>query len=396
MTNISKVIAARKRGLGIGVLLLVPVQAFGQCSNASTTHLAVKNVYRAAGNLVRGLAGTQTVGDYWWTWDAYVQATETLNGIQIHSGSDQRSYGEIAVLEWNDYPSLVGVGTYALPPSTHRASSTCGGSTSFTGIERSLYVQRPTISTNPGGPQVAGIWWFNGPTDSSGGDAANGFYNQVNFYADPRYPNPEQLPIWIVETTGPQKLSLSCSACNTTLATSTYHSATPNDIMVRVVVGGIGGLSSDPYYFTVNYPVRVNSRGEQTSGLGDGYETRFSYETKDITNQNMPQVAMNERFMNQGDAVSNNWRDFVDRGFPHFTIQPGNIWIDKVSMFSVAGEPPLDPGLVPQDPTVVQYADQEWRVGSATVGQGVHLLTTAIKRRLGYATHDPRTYVPAP
>ncbi len=178
------------------------------------------------------------------------------------------------------------------------------------------------------------------------------------------------------------------------------RSSSVGDIQVKVIVGGLGGLSSDPFTFTVNYPKQVVDRGERTDPLGDGYETRFSFQTKDINGTILPRIAMNERFNSQSDPTPNNWPSFVNAGFPFPPLAPGNVWIDKVSMFSSSAQPSPDPTLEidPPDFTVVQRAFQEWRVGSAThtSPSGVYLLQTDLKRRRGLATNDPVTFITVP
>jgi hypothetical protein len=238
---------------------------------------------------------------------------------------------------------------------------------------------------------VIGIWWLGG-----GADPNNGFWNIVDFHAIPNYPNPEVSPVWVV-TQSPTKISLSCSACDVTRATSVAHSTSINDIQVKVVVGGSGGLASDPVLFTVNYPKEIRDRGELTVGLHDGYETRFSYQTLDIAGLpfHVP-VAMNEKFVNVEDPISNNWPDFQNRGFGIYTIHSGNIWKDNVSMFTPPGGPTLNPPLISQDGTVVQQADQQWRVGTTAIGGGIYLLKADLKRRKGFATNDPLTFIPVP
>jgi hypothetical protein len=189
------------------------------------------------------------------------------------------------------------------------------------------------------------------------------------------------------------------------IATGVKRSDSIGDIQVRVTVGGVGGLSSDPTPFTVNYPKVINDLGEQTvpstGGTGPGYETRFSYQTRDLGNWVVPRIAINEKFLNPQNPVSNNWAPFMSQGFPFPVMQATNIWFDKVSMFPSIQTPTLNPALVlpplAPDDTVVQQAEQQWRVGSSMVGQGVYLIQIdELKRRKSRATNDTLNHIAVP
>lgn len=379
-----------------------------QCANSTTAHLAVLNLSREAGNSVLALAGTQTVGDYWERWDSYVQATEYRNYQVVRSGNHQVGYGGIASLEWHDAPSSIGTGTYALY-SYHRAESECGDATDRS-RDTSLIVSRPSV-TKPLGLE-SGIWWLGGASSGNfnGADPDNGFFNTGTFTGNSNCGGSDvcDQPTWVV-TAGSDKLSLSCTNCTVTTATSLKHSQTVNDIQIRFFVGGANGLGSDPVYYTVNYPKEIvyqaysSTFPNLTVPFNDGYVTTLPYKTLDMSGYALPRIAYNEVFSGEQRTQGTNWPSFVSKSFPFPPMVGGTVWQDRVSMWTTGGTLTPTPIDNPNDSNAssfVQSVTQKWYVAccpnSTTTGFGVYLQYGTLQRNRGYAEIQNITPVPVP
>ncbi len=371
--------------LSVAVWLASSRGALGQCSDSTTVHYAIHHLTREASNSVDSLAGTQTVGDYWEYWASYVQSNEAVNSTPINSSSQQVGDGQVASLEWHNAPSSSGTGLYTTS-NTHVATSECGDYTSY-GSSDSLPVQPPTITG------ASGAWFLGG-----GSDPNNGYYNQAALTANSNCGPSDtcnDTPVWTVTQTG-SKVSLNCSVCYDQTITAEAPSNAQGDVTFTI---SIGGLTSSPFAFTVNSPGSLDSAGPPYDiPYEDGWFTALYYNTLDEFGNRMPSVALNEEFSTPancpGGAVSyfcpdqsNNWQKPSAYGLAGYNQQ--GYWYDQIYVYGWSGWAPAYSG--PQKPlssSTVDHSVQTWRVGSATVGQGVEVQYDTFQRYVDHGRHN--------
>jgi hypothetical protein len=359
-----------------------------QCSDGSTTTTNEYSVpSRDADNDVWTYAQSFMTGAYAQTWTTYVSATATHNSSQTHSGNSTGNAGALAQVSWHDAPSSVGSGTYAIA-SHHSFQSTCGNSSQYN-YSFSLNVTPPTISGLSGG-------WLFGSVD----DPDNGYYKAVALSVSHNCTASDSpgdvascssTPYWTAPVNG-SKITFSCTSCSNTNATSVQPSGTCGDISIRA---NVGGLLSTSFPFTVNTMRSWTNRGYVDSNFGAGYRTRYSYQLTDVCSNYMPRVVTNETFGSKVDlwaaghqGIQDTWTALQSGGFAHPDgFWPSGITYDYLvaSYTASQGTPatvhPGDPGA---DAPVMSQT-QTWRVGSATVGEGISAQSATMVNYLGHA-----------
>ena len=363
-------------------LLMVEAPLYSQCSGPTTLHLGVADLTRQSSNSVKALAGTQTIGDYWWTWDAYVASTEKVDAAVIHTGSDLVGTGEIASLQWIDAPSVEGVGTWRID-NFHDAASTCGDYTDYTTF-RTLEVLRPERPdySSSGGPIT-----YLGP-----GNSADGPYKASSGLVPGATNGATGTPVWIYLESGTTSgyAHLSCTSCSAT--TITADNASDNCLVYNVQVKtSYGGLESDPMYIFIERPDQTTFEMRSDNPYFGGYLSQLVYKTYVMCGQQMNDYHINETFGSTSDVISNNWPGFTDFPADHIT---SGAWLDAIS--AVDSDPgcggtctpsPISP-LSPLGSTKVERALQTWRVGSTTNGSGIAVQVNYAERFLDHGDHQ--------
>jgi hypothetical protein len=264
-------------------------------------------------------------------------------------------------------------------------TGTCGGQTSDLDpdFSDSIQILRPVV----GGQ--SGIWWLG----SGGVDPDNGYYNQslLTVLTNSGCPNCTAVPGWTV-TGNAAKIALSCLSCASTTATSQGFSANVADITIRA---NISGFQSDPFYMTVSSPSYLVATQPYRYDVpyNDGWETRMFYTTRDVFNNALPSIAINEMFdipwqddYFNSTGVHNNWLPPTAGVLESY---PGTLWYDKLSESGCAACTP--PNRNPIDFNLglvrVQSTGQKWYVGSRVFGVGIHVQDNIHDRFTDHGDH---------
>jgi len=275
--------------------LLLPNPAAAQlCADNSTTIYWVNHLWRTASNNVDALAGTQIVGDYWYTWAATISSTEQVSSTTIHTGSASVGYGgnntivaggTAAGLQWDDPPSTRGAGAYSLS-NYHQAYSECGGGVLTQVTYDSLSVNQPTIGGTPITTQTPYALYNLGsgtadPIYTSNGSENYSYNQSVVLTAQTNCGVSDtcnDTPQWTISSPA-STLNLSTSSgSQTTLRVGPSMGNCQYDTPVSF---SIGGFSSSTLTFAVNSPTALNRTLSFTSAIPFGYQTGIQYELLD-------------------------------------------------------------------------------------------------------------------
>lgn len=217
------------------------------------------------------LAGTQIVGDYWYTWAGSISSTEQVGSTTIHTGYAGVGYGgnngfiadgTAAGLQWDDSPSTSGAGAYGLSNS-HVAWSQCSDYYPYSTSD-SLTVNKPTMT---GYDAV----WFLGATGQSQSGYANITYETAHTNCGAS-DTCTDTPSWTA-TGNTSEISFLCNPCAVQTVGGVARSNTFHDIQLVV---SIGGFSSDPLPFTVYAPYELTCCNmTSNSAFFDGFETQL-------------------------------------------------------------------------------------------------------------------------
>ena len=239
--------------------------------DGSTTIYWVNHLWRTASNNVDALAGTQIVGDYWYTWAGSISSTEQVGSTTIHTGYAGVGYGgnngfiadgTAAGLQWDDSPSTSGAGAYGLSNS-HVAWSQCSDYYPYSTSD-SLTVNKPTMT---GYDAV----WFLGATGQSQSGYANITYETAHTNCGAS-DTCTDTPSWTA-TGNTSEISFLCNPCAVQTVGGVARSNTFHDIQLVV---SIGGFSSDPLPFTVYAPYELTCCNmTSNSAFFDGFETQL-------------------------------------------------------------------------------------------------------------------------
>jgi hypothetical protein len=121
-----------------------------------------------------------------------------------------------------------------------------------------------------------------------------------------------------------------------------------------------------------------------TAGRPSGYQTRESYQVFDDTGHVMSGYTVNEKFTTGKIADSpSNWPQAVQG----VLAVSGNTFDDLMAAEGTGSPNPQSPQ-TPLGTTKVMHWTQEWRVGSATVGQGTKVQTDRQQFYLDHAAHE--------
>ena len=360
-----------------------------QCQDSTTMWGYTAEIDRVGSNSVVASAGSETFGDYWYDWAAYVQSTEYVNSTVLHTGEQQAGYGGQALIQWTDAPSSAGTGTYS-NSNTHVWQSSCGDYGSLPSSS-SLAVSPPARPDYASGQPTA--LWYLGP-----GVTSDGNYSAQTVFT-PGNPNGATgTPTWVIAN-GSDKLSLSCTNCTNPTATAIKQSGGCQSYDVQVNTS-YDGLVSDPFYLFVNRPWNTVATNDPVGGtwvyslaMGNGYETHVNYQISGLCALDPPMSGYDVNEQLTGGLVpdypGDNWFSFPAGA----TYVGGTSWFDKISISDV-GSAPGDPAYcgdgvlcVPQftNPgqgphTLVDHIPQTWFVGSGTSGSGARVQYDTLQR----------------
>lgn len=371
---------------GFGFALVIPATLPAQCTGPTTVHLAVHHLTRESSNSIDALAGTQTVGDYWETWDSWASSVERVGGVVLHTGSNgPNDYGDIAAVEWHSAPSEVGPGTFSTS-NEHKATSMCGNSTSYSSND-TLNVQQPTIS---------GIWgdggiWYLGPNTPDAVLAQNGsYYYQLFSLTFNHNCGPldtcNDTPQWSLDSSGNKATLSSYTGTAVTLHTADYGICQYD----TGVSASIGGFQSPEYAVRVNSPEAVVSQSYldetvQWPGQPTGYESHVHWAVGDAcTPENhIPGLPIYETFgMFSNPGVIRGWPDPPATSSSQFNY-PSNetVFYDAIGAMGSGNDPV--PTFTSSGPpfsynTVLKYGLQSWFVGSTNQNSGAQVFSGTI------------------
>jgi hypothetical protein len=261
-------------------VLLLPMSAFGQCTDSTTTLWHNGNVIRSASNQVWSWAQSYVTGDYAATWSVTVSATTAHNGTQTHTGQASASSGATATVQWYDTPSSVGSGTYT-EAETHTFSNTCGGSQGPYNDNDTLTVNQPTISGFSGNNS----FWNLGPSSANPQatlGSSNLFYQSVALTFKSNC-NPgdtcTSTPQWVPNITANQATLSSTTGTSVTLNKGSSKGTCGYD---STLTANMGGFSTGSYPFVVNSPGSIYLVQSSTVPYNGGYVTNRYYVVDDV------------------------------------------------------------------------------------------------------------------
>jgi hypothetical protein len=320
-------------------------------------------------------------------WQPWVGSMMGVNSSTLRGETwAEGPWGGEASIQWTEQPSQRGAGTYWQWGAAVFVYY-LGGQETNDWAEYDLNVERPTISG------LNGAWYFGANFVPN-----NGYYDATRFTADPKYPDPETEPYWIV-TANETKIDLTCTHCTATDAYSKGDtcpfSQTGNRVKVKVSVGGVNGFMSDEHYLEIDTPHQLNSFDITHYGwVGPpvGFLSQISYKLYSKCGQEMFAIAMNELFTDGGDnVVPNNWPEFQPTNWPSMS---GTTFVDSLTVALPDLNPPQEmPGTLQNPPrdlssTKVKWATQEFRSGSDTSGAGVIVQRNKLQLYIDHGLHE--------
>jgi hypothetical protein len=235
-------------------------------------------------------------------------------------------------------------------------------------------VSRPTITGPGGGTAVSAFWWL-GSGVLSDVTAYAAYYAQAAWVANPN--GASGTPSWSVDNYGTGQISLSCTSCTSTTATSLdYSLSCYADIAVTV---NYGGFSSAPFWVTIVMPYTLTLDDIFDGVYLGGYNTATWWILSDTCGYNDFGLDYNEVFGAFTDdyflatGMHNNW------GVPspwHDTAS-SSLYIDNIQAYPAIGGMPNPNMTGPQDPlsTIAVNHDAPWHLffASPTFGTGLLL-----------------------
>lgn len=364
-------------------LFAAPGVAPAQCSDFSTSLARVHHLRRTGGNNVEALAGTQIVGDYWYTWEAYVSSTERVGNTAIHSGADGVGYGgndqvlaggTAAGLRWNDAPSQRGSGTYSTS-NYHEADSQCGDF-SQTNTSDTLTVNKPTVGGLPINtyPGTEDTLWNLGPNSANPVSTANGYtYEQswtltINTNCG-QGDTCNDTPQWSITSSNGQLVLSTTSGSSTTIRKGSSMGNCQWDTLVSV---NIGGFSSDSTAFIVNSPYQAVRELYFTEATTFGCQDHVTWQISDVCaggGDRLTYLPLHEEFGQW--TVANGTSGWTPPSATtlYFSVDDITFEDNLVADCSNCVPPPIynNP---PQYFAVLMSAPQKYYAGSATLSSG--------------------------
>lgn len=384
-------------------------QAYGQCTDSTTTLWYQTTVVRLNGNAVRLNGNSHMTGDYYNWWYPAVNVSFYFNSTFQGNSGWKRSINLGGTVDWGFTPTLqtYGPGQY-YQSSAHDAFTpycTYNGQNSFSAMCGTLgciypppwnswaYINilRPTRPDYaPAGHPV----FYLGPGISYDGT----YSNNTSLIAGNPNGAPET-PQWVFAA-GSQFGTLNCTTCNQPLFTATKRSASCLDYSV-VLKTSYNGFLSDPFYMFINGPNNTEastcpfwtpSTWNLTYPYSIGWVSLIYYTTDTLCALDGPMTNydLNETF--------GAWYpDYTGEQWTPAAPEPGTAgsngkWVDMMWYYESGHPPtPVNPviGCWPNCGTVkVQHAVQTFRVGTQSQGGGVAVQQDIHQRFLDHGEHD--------
>ena len=246
------------------------------------------------------------------------------------------------------------------------------------------------------------LTYMNGQSGSYTTDIGTTFSNSVSLKAGATN-GATGSPTWVLLQSSSGYAALSCTTCSQPTLTANAESDGCLVFNVQVKTS-YGGFRSEPLFVAIERPKKAIKptgnpafvdRHDPVSG--GGYLSTIFYLTEGLcTSQGFLRgYKLNEIFSNidnNVDAGTTNWPIQADG----LTLSPtSNAWSDTISAIpgSFCGSSgtelcvPTPTSPPPLSSTVVQTADQKWRVGSTTPGQGIVIQKNVFRRLINHGDH---------
>jgi hypothetical protein len=375
------------RVLFVGLLFGAGTVLLAQCPAGAVCVDTDDNFVRLNGNTVQGHTGMSLSGDHQYYFYPALYSWEDKDGSTFGSSSGY-TWGSLGGTANYTFSSVTlsssGPGTYTATGYhvVYCPTSICGSEVYFppysdgwNGYDAgSLAAQRPTISTGSG---IAGVWWLNGLRDP-----ADGYDDRTTLNVNTNCASCTETPAWSV-TVNSSKISLSCNNCSSPTVTSQQASGGLGDISIKV---SLGGFDSDTFAFTVNTPSYLSSEYPYASDVANsnGYWSYIYYAVRDLFDYPFPSIPISETFGTFVNDQTNNWPKPMAGGSSGFT---GYVWVDNMAIAGTGITPPVSNPQSPLGTSAVDHAAQDWYVGSATPGSGVHVHTNTHQHYTDHGRH---------
>lgn len=362
--------------------------AYAQCSDGTTVHVAIYSLTRTGGNTVTYDIGTETTGDYADQWQNYVDFSEkSPSSTVMHSNSGTwSSQGQEVYYSYNDQPSVYGAGTYTAT-SNHESYASCYGYTSYPGnpVNLSLTINQPTI-TVPGGGSGPYAWWYLG-----GYPAIDGYSITANFTGNANLGSCSGCsPTYnwqVIDKPGAGN-PISFSSTNTTTPTLTSQQASSGGTYDISVVFTVDGFSSAKTWINLNTPVAIyvastnqvsNPGGCSNPTVYGGYDYQVKYYIADLWNYAISPLTTNEKndtYTDDTTIGANSWHYFsgwVDDDYwsPAYWNSDGWSFTDHIEAWNCSAgwtPPPVQPAGLNSK---VQHTPQYWHTANQSSGVGI-------------------------
>ena len=377
------------------------------CRLVSDPTPSLLTAVRTGGNTVLGQGALHLTEPAIGTWLVYLRAH--LHFRPSGSGTwTEINYGERSTLISNGaainttyYSPNVeapleqrGNGDYRVTLSQH---GVCGGvdwqlSPGNNAISNPVSVTRPTITTNG----ILGAWWFGAIGKD---DASNGYFSSAPIYGTPNWNGTLTYSI----TQGADKIQLTCTNCNNTVAQAKAASASCA-LDITVTASAQGFLAAAPVRLIVNRPAGRYPQPTYYNGASanHGYWSKDHFTFTDLCALSMSSVAHHERFPGTFTSYwpggagaywttapqADGWTQYtVDQWVTHDDIVVG---CDDPNCNPTTVSPPaftfLRSNISAMDPARVARIVQMWYVGDATGGSSNGFLANQCSQTL-YRDH---------
>lgn len=354
----------------IFILACCAIPGSGQtpCDEESVVFNGQSYAVRLDSNHVKTYGSSWVVNDQLELWTPYDGAWQQLNGTDITTEAiGSANPGATASSAWTSTLSGTGPGSYTdysyhwFVPNQSCSSDT---STDYLGYTRSaaVAIQQPAISG------ANAFWWLGSGVLSDGG-----YYAQAAWSADPN--GATGTPTWSVYYYGSGQVSLSCTNCTSTTATSLAASlGCTADIKITV---NYGGFTSNPFWVTIAAPaqlVLVSGYPQDKDGNPNdstGWTSVYEWNLTDTCGYQDPGL--------DGYELFGQWTQYNGSNWPSAQPEPpasnsASIWNDEMAKGETYGlNPPARPLQNPLTSIQAESAPWTFTVGSLTVGLGLQV-----------------------
>lgn len=374
--------------LALALFALPRGHAQTSCDYETVTGYGSSNApIRIDSNHVETYGQSWTSGDVLSLWTPYEETWQQLNGSNITDGAVYDNYpNQTAWGEWTNTLDTAGPGAYG-DHSYHwfvPDASCWDESTFYLGYTTgsTLAISRPAISGPSNTVPVSAFWWLGQGVLSDGA-----YYAQAAWVAQAN--GASGSPSWSVSTqANGGSVSLSCSPCGSTVATSTSPSSgCVYDITVKL---NYGGFESDPFYVAIIQPLTFTLVNGYpiNSVYGDGFKSVYQWNLTDTCGSSDPGLSGTEVFGQRQDDTANNWA--MAQPAPPIQNDPSSIFQDEIAIQNCGGgcNPVWTNPQAPLSGVTVYHFPWSGYVGSTASGRGLNILTNTTQFYLDHGAHN--------